>query len=327
MTSVLRLQDLSKRFPVRRGPLRRIVAWKWALADVDLEMSAGECLGLVGESGGGKTTLARCAARLIECTSGRVWLDGEDFTALAGEALRRRRRDLQIVFQDPYGSLDPRMRVGQSLLEPLRAHRLGTRAWRRRRVGELLELVGLPAASADKYPHEFSGGQRQRICIARSLSMEPKVLIADEPVSALDVSVQAGILNLLAATQRQFGLALLFIAHDLALVEHLAHRVAVMSLGRIVESGPTQVLFAAPQHPYTAALLAAAPAPDAKSRARPTVHGPFRSTDTIPSGCPYHPRCPIVRSRCRRERPPLLEIASGTFAACHYPGEITPADC
>ena len=294
MSALLEVRGLEKHFHRRRGVLdvvlRRADADRprtlRAVDGVDLDVARGECLALVGESGSGKTTLARCAVRLVEPTAGAVCFDGEDVLALGPAALRRWRRHVQMVFQDPYGSLDPRQRIGAALAEPLRIHRLGDRAERRRRVDELLAMVDLPAEAAQRHPHEFSGGQRQRIGIARALATNPRLLVADEPVSALDVSVRAQIVNLLARLQRRFDLALLFIAHDLALVEHVADRVAVMYLGRIVERAPRSVLFATPQHPYTVSLLAAVPvarvperriaACRRRRRAGPATPGPGR---------------------------------------------------
>jgi oligopeptide/dipeptide ABC transporter ATP-binding protein len=293
-----------------------------ALDGVDLELSRGECLAVVGESGSGKTTLARCLLRLIEPTAGSVRFDGEELTALSPRALRRRRRRFQIVFQDPDGSLDPRYTVARTLAEPLAVHRLGGRAGRSARVAELLDTVGLPPETAARYPHELSGGQRQRVGIARALATGPELLVADEPVSALDVSVRGQVLNLLARLQDELGLALLLIAHDLALVEQVAQRVAVMYLGRVVESAPAAALFAAPRHPYTAMLLASVPVPDPTVRPRRVAAGEPPSPIEPPAGCPFHPRCPIARARCAAEVPPLAEVGAGRRAACFYPDEV-----
>jgi ABC-type glutathione transport system ATPase component len=274
---LLELAGLAKRFPVRRGLLRRRVGSIAAVDGVDLALEAGECFALVGESGSGKTTLARMAVRLLAPSTGAIRFEGEDLLALSGERLRRRRRDFQMVFQDPFGSLDPRQRAARILTEPLVVHGIGSRAARRQRVAELLELVGLPNDAGGRYPHEFSGGQRQRLGIARALATEPRLLVADEPVSALDVSVRAQVLNLLARLQRGLGLTLLLIAHDLALVEQLADRVGVMHRGRLVEVGPTRELFAAPRDPYTARLLAAVPVADPAKRGRAGGPGTFAS--------------------------------------------------
>jgi oligopeptide/dipeptide ABC transporter ATP-binding protein len=323
MRSLLEVRGLEKRFPVRRGALQRVRGWIRAVDGVDLDLADGECLGLVGESGSGKTTLARCIMRLREPTSGEIRLLGKDLLALSGEALRRERRHFQMVFQDSHGSLNPRLRIGELLSEPLAALRIGPRRGRERRVAGLLELVGLPSEAAARYPHELSGGQRQRVGIARALAPEPRLVIADEPVSALDASVQAQIVNLLAELQDRMGLALIFIAHDLAVVEQIAHRVAVMYLGKIVEAARTGAIFAAPQHPYSASLLSAVPTADPRRRARRVVlPGEPSSPTTPPPGCSFHPRCPIARERCSRERPRLLEARSEHLTACHYPGEL-----
>jgi oligopeptide/dipeptide ABC transporter ATP-binding protein len=323
---------LVKHFPVRRGLLGRRRGVLRAVDGVDLAVARGECFALVGESGSGKTTVGRCLVRLIEPDAGSVTFDGEDLLALAGGELRRRRRRFQMVFQDPDGSLNPRRTVGQTVVEPLAVHRIGDRAARRRRVDELLDLVGLPADAVRRYPHELSGGQRQRVGIARALATGPELVVADEPVSALDVSVRAQVINLLASLQQRFELAMVFIAHDLALVEHIADRVAVMVLGRIVEEGPREAVFARPLHPYTVALLAAVPVPDpAVGRRRAGgvgATGELPSALDVPSGCPYHPRCPIARERCRHEAPPLAGLPTGGAAdhraACWYPGEQPP---
>jgi len=307
---LLQVRDLTKRYPPHTA----------AVAGVSLEIAAGETLGLVGESGCGKTTLGRCILRLLEPTSGSITFDGRDVRALDAGALRRLRREMQLVFQDPFASLDPRMTVGAIVREGLTIHRLAEGAAADARVTQLLDEVGLRPDAAHRYPHEFSGGQRQRIGVARALAVEPRLIICDEPVSALDVSVQAQVVNLLQDLQRTRGLAYLFIAHDLSVVEHIAHRVAVMYLGRIVESGPTAELFREPRMPYTRALLSAVPTADpAAERRRAVLPGDVPSPAHPPSGCPFHPRCPhpAKDAQCAAERPPLLEHSPGRWAACH----------
>jgi len=322
--SLVEVRGLAKEFPVRRGLLRRSAGTLKAVDGVDLEIEQGECLALVGESGSGKTTLGRCLLRLIRPTRGSITFQGRDLLALKGSNLRAARRDFQMVFQDPYGSLNPRMKIGRILSEPLEVHAIVPREQRRARVEELLDLVGLPASSADKYPHEFSGGQRQRIGIARALATEPALLVADEPVSALDVSVQGQIINLLMSLRRKLDLTLLFIAHDLGVVRRVADRVAVMYLGRIVETATNEDLFAHPQHPYTVSLLSAVPVPDPTRRSqRIVLAGELPSPVDPPSGCAFHPRCPIADDRCRTETPRLLAVGgSGTKVACHKAGEM-----
>ena len=307
---LLEVRDLIKRFPPQT----------LAVAGVSLRVDAGETLGLVGESGCGKTTLGRCILRLLEPTSGTILFDGRDVRALDRESLRRLRREMQLVFQDPFASLDPRMTVGAIVREGLTIHRLAEGAAADARVALLLDEVGLRADAATRYPHEFSGGQRQRIGIARALAVEPRLIICDEPVSALDVSVQAQVVNLLQDLQRARGLAYLFIAHDLSVVEHLAHRVAVMYLGRIVETGPADAIFRAPRMPYTRALLAAVPTADPLvERRRAVLGGDVPSPAHPPSGCAFHPRCPhpAKDASCREERPALRMMAPGHWAACH----------
>jgi len=314
---LLALRGLSKSFGVGRaglGKRLRLVA----VDDVSLELEAGETVGLVGESGCGKSTLARLALRLVEPDAGEIRFEGQDLRALGRRELRAMRRKLQIVFQDPFASLNPRMTVGETIGEGLRVHRLATGAALEKRVAELLEIVGLAPDHAARYPHEFSGGQRQRIGIARALALEPRLIVADEPVSSLDVSIQAQILNLLLELQRRFGLTYLFISHDLRVVRHLSRRVAVMYLGRIVESAPADRLYERPQHPYTEALLSAVPVPEPGARRqRIVLRGDVPSPIAPPPGCPFHPRCPKAIERCSIERPALREVAPGHLSACH----------
>jgi oligopeptide/dipeptide ABC transporter ATP-binding protein len=309
--ALLEVRRLKKYFPVRGGVLRRVVAEVKAVDGVSFTLGRGRTLGLVGESGCGKSTLGRAVLRLHEPTDGEIVLDGSPITGLTPRELRRRRREMQIVFQDPYGSLNPRRTVLETLREPLDLHAFGTAADRRRRVEELLELVGLRPQVLSRYPHEFSGGQRQRIGIARALALDPKLIVADEAVSALDVSVQAQVLNLIADLQRRFALSLLFISHDLAVVQHLSHDVAVMYLGKIVESGPAARVYTEPKHPYTRALLSAVPVPDPRSKSRRIVlPGDVPSPRDPPPGCPFHTRCPEVRAECRTVMPPMIDIGA-----------------
>jgi oligopeptide transport system ATP-binding protein len=327
MAGLLEVRGLTKHFPIRAGLFGRETGRVRAVDGVDLTVPAGRTVALVGESGSGKTTLGRCILRLEEPTAGSVTFDGRDVLALAPRAMRAARRDMQIIFQDPYGTLNPRMTVASLVGEPLVIHRMAPRAQRRERVAELLRTVGLdPAGAMDKYPHEFSGGQRQRIGIARALALTPRFIVADEPVSALDVSIQAQIVNLLVELQEKFRLAYLFIAHDLRLVRHISDRTAVMYLGRLVEEAPTSALFLAPRHPYTQALLAAVPTIDPETRRqRVVVPGEVPSAANPPAGCRFHTRCPLVQEICRREEPPLVDLGGGHWAACHLAEPSGPA--
>jgi oligopeptide transport system ATP-binding protein len=324
---LLEVQDLAKHYPVKRGLiLARTVGAVRAVDGVSFSLARGETLALVGESGCGKSTTARLVLRLIEPSRGRVVFDGAEVTAASPEAMRRLRRRMQIVFQDPYASLNPRLNIADTLAEPMIVHGIGDAAARRARIEELLGLVGLAPYHAARYPHEFSGGQRQRIGIARALAVQPELIVCDEPVSALDVSIQAQVVNLLADLKRRFGLSYLFIAHDLAVVKHVADRVAVMYLGALVEVAEKRALFAAPRHPYTRALLAAIPHPDPSRRGRVTPPpGDVPSPMNLPPGCRFHTRCPHAVERCRTEPPPLREVAPGHAVACHRADELPPA--
>lgn len=313
------VRDLKKHFPIKQGLFSRTVGQVKAVDGVTFWLRRGETLGLVGESGSGKSTAGRTLLRLIEPTAGTAKFDGKDVFTMDEHELRRLRRKAQIVFQDPYGSLNPRMTVGEMIREVLKVHRLASGQAARKRVLELLDTVGLPAAAAARYPHEFSGGQRQRIGIARALSVEPEFIVCDEPVSALDVSVQAQVLNLLQDLQQQLGLAYLFIAHDLSVVEHVSNRIAVMYLGRIVETGDAQQVITAPRHPYTRALLSAVPQPTVTNRkSRIVLTGDIPNPAAPPSGCVFHPRCqhPLKDADCASIVPPLAEKAPDQFAAC-----------
>jgi oligopeptide/dipeptide ABC transporter ATP-binding protein len=316
--SVLEVQDLVKHFPVQRGVLRRTVGHVKAVDGVSFAIAPGETLCLVGESGCGKSTVARLILRLLQPTSGSIRLEGDDVTRLGESAMRPYRRQVQMVFQDPYASLNPRLTAGDIIAEPLENYSRLSADDRRERVAKLLQRVGLRADSMKRYPFEFSGGQRQRLGIARALALNPRLIVADEPVSALDVSVQAQVLNLLKDLQDELGLAYLFISHDLGVVEHVAHRVAVMYLGRIVEMGSRERIFSAPTHPYTEALMAAAPVADPRlKRERLLIEGDVPSPINPPAGCHFHTRCPLAQERCRREAPTLRPVAEGHVVACH----------
>jgi len=313
------VQDLVKHFPVHGGLLQRVVAWVKAVDGVSFTVKKGETLGLVGESGCGKTTVGRTILRLIPATSGHVYYHGEDLYALSKGEMKKRRRNLQIIFQDPYSSLDPRIPVGQSIAEGLLVHGMKDQKERWQRVLQALERVGLQPFHARRYPHEFSGGQRQRIGIARALALQPEFLVCDEPVSALDVSIQSQVLNLLRRLQAEFGLTYLFIAHNLSVVEHISDRVAVMYLGKMAEMADRETLFRDPRHPYTQALMSAIPIPDPTlKRQRIILKGDVPSPLNPPSGCRFHPRCPVVMHEvCAAQEPDFQDIGGGHWVACH----------
>src|SRR5476651_831279 len=316
--AVVEVHDLKKHFPIRKGLLQRAGGTVFAVDGISFSIAQGETLGLVGESGCGKSTVGRTILRLIEPTGGSIRIDGRDITHLSKTELRPNRRQMQIIFQDPFSSLDPRMSAGDIVAEPMRVHRTAAGRDVRKRVAELFERVGLRKAQMDSYPHQFSGGQRQRIGIARALALNPKLIVGDEPVSALDVSIQAQVLNLMMDLQSEMGLAYLFISHNLAVVEHISHRIAVMYLGRIVEYATTKQIFTNGQHPYTEALLSAVPVPDpAIKRKKLVLQGDVPSPVNPPSGCHFHTRCPYAVARCKVETPLLREIAPGHHVSCH----------
>lgn len=323
--TLLDVQNLKVHFPLKTGGFGKPRESVKAVDGVSFTIAPGETLGLVGESGCGKSTLGRAIVRLVEPTAGSILFEGTDLAKISNQALRAHRRQLQIIFQDPFSSLNPRMTVENIVGEALDIHRLvDGKTGRRQRVVELLKDVGLDASYIERYPHEFSGGQRQRIGIARALAVKPRLIICDEPVSALDVSVQAQIINLLQDLQREHGMAYLFIAHDLAVVEHISRRVMVMYLGRVVELAEAKTIIRSPQHPYTQALISAVPEvdPDSK-RQRIILPGDVPSPIHPPAGCPFHPRCPVAEARCRTEVPVLREVAPNHLAACHLAGKFT----
>ncbi len=328
MKPLLQVENLKRHFVAERTLLGRPISTVKAVDGVSFSLDAGDTFALVGESGCGKSTLGRLVLRLIEPQEGRIVFDGREITGLKDNELRGFRRHAQLIFQDPYASLNPRMSVEQILLEPLFLHDVVPPADRPRRVAELLRLVGLSASSAaQRYPHEFSGGQRQRIAIARAIAVEPKLIICDEPVSALDVSIRSQVLNLLRDLQRRFGLTYIFISHDLAVVKHIANKVAVMNMGQIVELAPAHELFASPKHPYSRALLSAIPVPNPQvRRERIILHGELPSALAPPPGCRFHTRCPFVIERCRSEAPELRNDAKGHATACHRVGELPPVE-
>lgn len=315
---LLEVKNLSKYFPIKGGVLRRTVGHVRAVDDVSFYVKKGETFGLVGESGCGKSTTGRTILRLLEPTSGQVLFEGKDIASLSRREMRKARRDLQMVFQDPYASLNPQMTVGELIEEPMKVHGLYSSAERKEKVKELMETVGLNKAFVERYPHEFSGGQRQRIGIARALSLQPKLIIADEPVSALDVSIQSQVVNLMEDLQDEFGLTYIFIAHDLSVVKHISDRIGVMYLGRMAEVGTKHELYDTPAHPYTQALLSAVPIPNPKvKRERIVLQGDVPSPANPPKGCAFHPRCPKAFDRCKVERPELIHLGGEHYVACH----------
>jgi oligopeptide transport system ATP-binding protein len=316
------VEGVKKYFPIRKGMLQREVARVHAVDDVTFSVNEGETMGLVGESGCGKSTLGRCIVRLLEPTAGDIVFQGRSIGKLGAHALRPLRRQMQMVFQDPYASLNPRKRVGTIVSDPLRIHGIGERAGRKKQVEELLEAVGLSPEHYNRFPHEFSGGQRQRIGVARALALRPKLVVADEPVSALDVSIQAQMINLLEELQDEFSLTYVFIAHDLGVVRHVSDRIAVMYLGKLVELSPAEELYTRPIMPYTEALLSAVPIPDpdlSEQRERIVLEGDVPSPINPPSGCRFHPRCRYATEICSQIEPPLVDYGNGHLAACHHP--------
>ena len=316
---VLEVTDLTKRFPVRSGVLQRVTGHVHAVERASFHVGRGETLGLVGESGCGKSTAGKTILRLQDPTAGSIRLKGREIARLSPRQMRPVRKHLQIIFQDPFSSLNPRMKAGRFVGEPLAIHGLAGRGERRRRVAELFDRVGLRPEQMDRFPHEFSGGQRQRLAIARALTVDPDVIVADEAVSALDVSIQASVINLLVDLQREMGLSFLFISHDMSVIEHVSHRVAVMYLGHVVEVGGRDEVMSHPQHPYTEALLSAVPRPDpgGQGRRRILLGGDVPSPMAPPSGCPFHTRCPVAEARCRREEPALRQLRPNHWVACH----------
>ncbi len=314
---IVQVNELVKYFPIRGGFLQKVVAWVQAVDNVSFTIREGETVGLVGESGCGKTTIGRTMLRLVEPTSGSVMFEGTDIFKLRGRELKEMRRNMQIIFQDPYASLDPRSPIGELVAEGLKIHGIGNSKERYETTIEMLRKVGLEDYHARRYPHEFSGGQRQRIGIARALALRPKFIIADEPVSALDVSIQSQVLNILKDLQREFGLTYLFIAHNLSVVEHISDRVAVMYLGKVVEMADRDELFRNPLHPYTQALMSAIPVPDPNlTRERIILQGDVPSPVNPPSGCRFHPRCPVAFDHCAVQEPPLIEVSPDHLVAC-----------
>lgn len=315
---LLRVSNVVKHFPLVEGIFSKVVNYVRAVDGVSFSLEQGQTLGLVGESGCGKTTLARVLLKLIPATRGEIWFDGQDILHMDSQQLRRHRKEMQLIFQDPFSSLNPRMRVGRIISEPLAHHKIGTPKERLKKAEELLEIVGLQRTDTSRYPHEFSGGQRQRIGIARALILNPKLVICDEPVSALDVSIQSQILNLLDRLQGEFGLTYIFIAHGLHVIRHMSDRVAVMYLGKIVEEADAEQLFSAPLHPYTKALVAAIPIPNPRLEdVEMTLEGDVPSPINPPSGCRFHTRCPVVMDICSKEEPLLVEREDRHKAACH----------
>lgn len=322
-TKLMTAENLTKHFPIKGGLTKRTVNYVKAVDDVSFDIYEGETLGLVGESGCGKTTTGRMLIRLMEPTSGKVWYRDKDIFELSKKEMRQLRKEIQIIFQDPFGSLNPSLKVKEIIEEPLIAHHVGSKTERLERIKELIEVVGLNEEQLDRYPHAFSGGQRQRISIARALALNPKLIVCDEAVSALDVSIQSQILNLLEELQDKFNLTFLFISHDLSVVNHISDRVGVMYLGKLVELGDVNTLFESPAHPYTKSLLSAIPQPDPElKQERIVLKGDVPSPSNPPFGCRFHTRCPFAQAKCKEVEPEFREISPGNWVACHYPLEM-----